>query len=118
MYSKCGRMGDACVVFDEITERDVVCWTAVIIGYVQNGESEKGLECLYEMHRIGGDGERPNFRTLEVGFQACVDISEGRCLHGFVMKSGIGCSNAVKSLILSMYSDVGHLVNPWFCFVN
>ncbi|XP_062006818.1 pentatricopeptide repeat-containing protein At4g39952, mitochondrial-like [Rosa rugosa] len=110
MYSKCGRMGDACVVFDEITERNVVCWTAVIIGYVQNGESEKGLECLCEMHRIGGDGERPNFRTLEVGFQACVGmgaIGEGRCLHGFVVKSGIGCSEAVKSLILSMYSRCG-----------
>ncbi|PRQ25714.1 putative pentatricopeptide [Rosa chinensis] len=95
MYSKCGRMGDACVVLDEITERDVVCWTEVIIGYVHNGESEKGLECLCEMHRIGGDGVRPNFRTLEVGFQACVDmeaIGEGRCLHGFVVKSGIGCS--------------------------
>ena len=36
MYSKCGRMGDASVVFDEITDRDVVCWTALTIKYVQN----------------------------------------------------------------------------------
>ncbi|KAK9949566.1 hypothetical protein M0R45_005083 [Rubus argutus] len=119
MYSKCGRMGDASVVFDEITDRDVVCWTALIIGYVQNGESKKGLECLCEMHRIGGDGERPNSRTLEVGFQACVDmgaLGEGRCLHGFIVKSGIGYSEAVKSLLLSMYSRCGTPGESYLCF--
>lgn len=110
MYSKCGRMEDAYFMFEETTVRDVVCWTALIIGYVQNDESEKGLECLCEMHRVGGSDERPNFRTLEVGLQACGDLGtlvEGKCLHGFVVKSGIGCSEAVKSLLLSMYSRCG-----------
>ncbi|XP_021803949.1 pentatricopeptide repeat-containing protein At4g39952, mitochondrial-like, partial [Prunus avium] len=110
MYSKCGRMEDAYFMFEETTVRDVVCWTALIIGYVQNYESEKGLECLCEMHRVGGFDERPNFRTLEVGLQACGDLGalvEGRCLHGFVVKSGIGCSEPVKSLLLSMYSRCG-----------
>ncbi|KAL2525175.1 Pentatricopeptide repeat-containing protein [Abeliophyllum distichum] len=107
MYSKCGAMEDASVVFDEILMKDVVAWTALIIGYVQNGESEKGLECLSEMHRIGGNSERPNFRTLEGCFQACGHLGalvEGRCLHGLAVKSGIVSSHIVQSSILSMYS--------------
>ncbi|XVF17268.1 hypothetical protein REPUB_Repub10bG0105300 [Reevesia pubescens] len=111
MYAKCGSMGDACLVFDEIIVKDVVAWTALVIGYVQNGESEKGLECLCDMHRLGDDGEkRPNFRTLEGGLQACGNLcalDEGKCLHGFVVKTGLGFYPVVQSSILSMYSKCG-----------
>ena len=110
MYSKCAQMDDAYLVFDEMCVRDVVAWTALVIGYVQNGEGEKGLECLCEMHRVGGDGGRPTFRTLEGGFQACGNLGalvEGRCLHVLIVKTGIGCSQVVQSSLLSMYSKCG-----------
>ncbi|KAJ7956803.1 Pentatricopeptide repeat-containing protein [Quillaja saponaria] len=110
VYSRCGLMHDASLMFDEIIVRDVVVWTTLLIGYVQNDESEKGLRCLRHMHKIGEDDERPNFRTLEGGFQACGNLGallEGRCLHGFVVKNGIGCSQVVQSSLLSMYSKCG-----------
>ncbi|KAJ6682641.1 PENTATRICOPEPTIDE REPEAT-CONTAINING PROTEIN [Salix koriyanagi] len=81
MYAKCGDMEDASLMFDEIVVRDVVSWTALVIGYVHNDDSEKSLECLCEMHRIGGDGEKVNPRTLEV----------------------------VQSSLLSMYSKCGNV---------
>ncbi|KAK4389573.1 Pentatricopeptide repeat-containing protein, mitochondrial [Sesamum angolense] len=112
MYSKCGVVDDASLVFDEIAMKDVVAWTAIVIGYVQNGESDSGLQCLREMHRLGGYGERPNFRTLEGGFQACGNLSaltDGRCLHGFALKSGIVSSHIVQSAVLSMYSKCGSI---------
>ncbi|KAL0312924.1 UNVERIFIED_CONTAM: Pentatricopeptide repeat-containing protein, mitochondrial [Sesamum radiatum] len=112
MYSKCGVVDDASLVFDEIAMKDVVAWTAIVIGYVQNGESDSGLQCLCEMHRLGGYDERPNFRTLEGGFQACGNLSaltEGRCLHGFGLKSGIVSSHIVQSAVLSMYSKCGSI---------
>ncbi|KAE8697380.1 Pentatricopeptide repeat-containing protein [Hibiscus syriacus] len=111
MYAKCSSAGDARLVFDEMIVKDVVTWTALVIGYVQNGESEKGLECLCDMHRVGEDGEtRPNFRTLEGGLQACGNLcalDEGKCLHGFVVKTGLGFYPLVQSSIFSMYSRCG-----------
>ncbi|XP_015890742.3 pentatricopeptide repeat-containing protein At4g39952, mitochondrial [Ziziphus jujuba] len=107
MYSKCNQMEDASFMFEQIAVRDVVAWTALVIGYVQNDVGWKALEYLCRMHRIGGEGERPNFRTLEGGFQACGNLGAlevGRCLHCFAVKTGIGCSEAVKSSLLSMYS--------------
>ncbi|KAG5530964.1 hypothetical protein RHGRI_025793 [Rhododendron griersonianum] len=109
-YSMCGCMEDGALVFDEMPVRDVVAWTALVIGYVQNDESEKGLERLCEMHRVGGDGERPNSRTFEGGFKACGNLGallEGKCLHGLVVKTGIGCINVVQSSVLRMYTKCG-----------
>ncbi|KAK7320336.1 hypothetical protein VNO77_29730 [Canavalia gladiata] len=109
-YSRCGHMNLACKVFDEIPVRDVVAWTALIIGYVQNGEAEKGLKCLREMHGVGQDAQKPNSRTFEGGFLACGNLGaldQGRCLHGLVIKNGIGCSQVIQSSLLSMYCKCG-----------
>ncbi|KAK7276904.1 hypothetical protein RIF29_18052 [Crotalaria pallida] len=110
LYFRCGLMDNALLVFDEMPVRDVVTWTALVIGYVQNGESEKGLECLCDMHGVGGVDDRPNSRTLEGGFLACGNLGalyEGKCLHGFAIKSGIGCSQVIQSSVLSMYCKCG-----------
>ncbi|CAI8586933.1 unnamed protein product [Vicia faba] len=111
-YSRCGKINDAVKVFDEISVRDVVAWTALVIGYVQNGESEKGLKCISDMYAVGDDhdAQRPNSRTFEGGFLACGnlgDLFSGRCLHGLVVKNGTGCSLVIQSSILSMYCKCG-----------
>ncbi|KAJ4914078.1 Pentatricopeptide repeat-containing protein [Raphanus sativus] len=117
-YSKCGRLEDACHVFDEMPERDVFAWTAVISGHVQNGESERGLEYLCKMHSVGSesDDEKMNARTLECGFQACVNLGaleEGRCLHGFAVKNGLASS---KSSIFSLYTKCGTSAEAYLSF--
>ena len=47
---------------------------------MQNEESDKGLACFCQMHKIGGDMERPNYRRLEGGFQAWGNL--GALLEG------------------------------------
>ncbi|KAK1370961.1 Pentatricopeptide repeat-containing protein [Heracleum sosnowskyi] len=119
MYSKNGCMDDAGLVFDEMCVKDLVSWTALVIGYVQNDECEKGLEVLCEMHKVGGYEERPNFRTLEGGFLACGNLGamfEGKCLHGLAVKSGIGCYESVLSSIFSMYCKFGTCEETYISF--
>ncbi|KAJ4831762.1 hypothetical protein Tsubulata_037709 [Turnera subulata] len=95
---------------------DVVSWTALIVGYLQNRESEKGLESLCEMHRIGGDAERPSFRTLEGGFQACGNLGASGCLHCLAVKTELEHSQVVKSSLLSMYSKCGNVQAAYHSF--
>lgn len=40
MYAKCGSLVDARKGFDYLKEPDIVLWTSMIGGYVQNGENE------------------------------------------------------------------------------
>ncbi|KAK9162778.1 hypothetical protein Syun_003680 [Stephania yunnanensis] len=115
MYSKCGEVVDASRVFDEMHVRDVVAWTALIIGYVQNGESEKSWDCFCDMRRSC----KPNFRTVEGGLQACGimgDMLKGRSLHGYAVKTGNDSSQFVQWSLLSMYSKHGTAEDAYLAF--
>ncbi|KAE8663585.1 Exostosin family protein isoform 1 [Hibiscus syriacus] len=52
MYSRCGNLIDSRKVFDELPERNVVTWNAMIGGYLKNGDSESALN-LFEKMPIG-----------------------------------------------------------------
>ncbi|RZC06073.1 Pentatricopeptide repeat-containing protein, mitochondrial [Glycine soja] len=89
LYLRCGRMDLARKVFNEIPERDVVAWTALIIEHVHNGEPQKGLRCLRHMHCE--DAPMPNARTWEGGFLACGSLGAVKrgCFSHTVF--GFGC---------------------------
>ncbi|XP_011628407.1 pentatricopeptide repeat-containing protein At4g21065 [Amborella trichopoda] len=68
MYAKCGCIEDAHLVFDLMLIRDVVSWTALIVGYAQNGRGKDALS-LYEQMILNGD--KPDYITFIGVFFAC-----------------------------------------------
>ncbi|KAE8663533.1 Pentatricopeptide repeat-containing protein [Hibiscus syriacus] len=48
-YVKCGMIGDARKVFDEIKVRDVLVWTSLISGYAQWGDMESANDLFDQM---------------------------------------------------------------------
>ncbi|KAJ4828813.1 hypothetical protein Tsubulata_044141, partial [Turnera subulata] len=53
MYAKCGRVDLARENFDEMTEKNVVSWNSMIIGYGMQGDGEKAIEMFMEMEKKG-----------------------------------------------------------------
>lgn len=49
LYSVCGFLNIARVVFDEMLERDLVSWNSMIVGYLRNGGLDEGLELFRNM---------------------------------------------------------------------
>ncbi|KAJ0482627.1 putative tetratricopeptide-like helical domain superfamily [Helianthus annuus] len=49
MYVKCGGVDDAHKVFDEMSQRDVICWNTVIYGYTKVGQMKKARELFEQM---------------------------------------------------------------------
>lgn len=68
MYSKCGSMVDAQLVFDAMPSKDLVGWTALIAGYGRQGESEL---VFYWFERMKQEGLRPNQITFQSVLSAC-----------------------------------------------
>ncbi|KAF8396735.1 hypothetical protein HHK36_018365 [Tetracentron sinense] len=67
-YAKCGNMEDSILVFNRLTERNIVSWNAVICGYAQNGRGKEALDFFQKM-RI--TGLRTNSVTLLCLLLAC-----------------------------------------------
>ncbi|KAI5062783.1 hypothetical protein GOP47_0023322 [Adiantum capillus-veneris] len=68
MYAKCGAVSKAQEVFEELPERDVVSWTALIAGYAQTGRHDFVFHLLKKMIE---EGIEPNVVTLLVVLSAC-----------------------------------------------
>ena len=49
MYSRCGSIDRSVRVFDEMTERNIVTWTALINGLVVHGGSREALKVFDAM---------------------------------------------------------------------
>ncbi|CAI0545063.1 unnamed protein product [Linum tenue] len=61
MYAKCGAILDANRVFDSMQNRNVITYTALIVGYAQNG---KGLYSLLLYDQMISAGIAPDYITF------------------------------------------------------
>ncbi|GKU97454.1 hypothetical protein SLEP1_g10597 [Rubroshorea leprosula] len=71
MYSKCGNMLDARLMFDKAPKRDFVTWNAMICGYANHGLGEEALEIFEDMIL---ENVLPNHATFVSVLRACAHI--------------------------------------------
>ncbi|KAF8035248.1 hypothetical protein BT93_C1312 [Corymbia citriodora subsp. variegata] len=67
-YFKCGLVRFTQKVFDQMPQKDVTTWSAMILGFAVNGENETGLQLFYEMENRG---PKPNAVTFIGALMAC-----------------------------------------------
>ncbi|KAA8521625.1 hypothetical protein F0562_012298 [Nyssa sinensis] len=68
MYAKCGFVGMAREVFDQMPQRTVATWNAILSGYALHGHAEPVLELFNEMKKSGA---RPDSITFLSVLHAC-----------------------------------------------
>ncbi|MCL7023001.1 hypothetical protein MKW94_003448 [Papaver nudicaule] len=78
MYVKWGDTETACKLFDEMTHRNVVSWSSIIAGLVQQGFYEKGLSYFCLMHQSGC---KPNEFTFVSSLNACSFIDSSTQMY-------------------------------------
>ena len=71
MYAKCGALETAHHVFNELPDRNVFCWSALISGYAKEGLGYEALECFRQMV---DEGVSPNVVTYACILKACAAI--------------------------------------------
>ncbi|OVA01834.1 Pentatricopeptide repeat [Macleaya cordata] len=107
MYSKCGLIDDSLKVFDRFFNANLVTWTALIMGLVQNGREESALSIFCQMIR---NSMTPNAFTLSTVLRACsilAMLTEGQEIHGLVLKMGLDRNRFVGAALIDMYGKCG-----------
>ncbi|KAJ7536574.1 hypothetical protein O6H91_12G075100 [Diphasiastrum complanatum] len=118
MYAKCGCIEDAHRVFNNMHERNVVSWTAIIAGYAQQGFGKEALD-LYE--QMTEEGVRPNTVTYAILLKACASIAaleQGKQLHLDIIKSGFESDVIVGSTLIDMHAKCGCIEDARQVFNN
>jgi len=111
MYVKCGEVEYGRKVFDEILDKDLITWNAMISGYAQNGHARRVLEIYREMRKVGG--VNPDPVTLLGVLCSCANLG-AQGIGGEVEKEidrfGFRSNSFLMNALINMYARCGNLV--------
>ncbi|KAK9054897.1 hypothetical protein SSX86_025976 [Deinandra increscens subsp. villosa] len=108
-YAKCGRLDDACKVFDEMPEKNSVSWTAIIGGYIESG---RFVEALDVFRRLLDMNLRPDSFTLVRILSACSrlgDLRTAEWVDSCITDLGIGKNIFVGTAFVDTYGKCGSM---------
>ncbi|KAI5062812.1 hypothetical protein GOP47_0021359 [Adiantum capillus-veneris] len=102
MYGRCGSIEFARRTFNNIEDRDVIAWNAMILVY---HELELYEECYALFIQMQMEGFFPNKVTLVTMLDACTHLGasfEGRLMHRYAIDTGLLCEVSVATAVITM----------------
>eukprot|EP01018_Ginkgo_biloba_P037431 Gb_29873 [translate_table: standard] len=109
MYAKCGSIENSRQVFDKMSARNVVSWSALIAGYAQNGHANEALALFHQMQLAY---VKPDSITMVSVLQACAHLGalkQGELIHDNIIKSGFDSDVSIGNSLIDMYAKCGSL---------
>ncbi|CAL4963456.1 unnamed protein product [Urochloa decumbens] len=116
MYSKCGRITGARIVFDRMSGRNVISWSSMIDTYGRHGHGVDALE-LFKMMEKAVPLVLPNAITFLAVLSACGHsglVDEGRSiLHLMKSKYRIDPQPEHYACLIDMIGRAGQIDEAW-----
>lgn len=118
LYHRCGELGSAYRVFEEMPVRNVVSWTAIIVGFAQEWQVDVCLELYREMRNSTW---KPNDFTFTSLLSACTGsgaLGHGRSAHCQIIQMGFEAYVQIANALISMYCKCGSVSDAYYIFDN
>ncbi|XVF03109.1 hypothetical protein REPUB_Repub04eG0232600 [Reevesia pubescens] len=100
---QCKSITSAEAVFKWMTHKNVVSWTALLVGYGQNGYSEEAIRTFCDMQK---NGINPDYYTLGSVISSCANLAsleEGAQFHSQAIDSGLLSFTTVSNELVTLY---------------
>ncbi|XP_022156625.1 pentatricopeptide repeat-containing protein At3g62890-like [Momordica charantia] len=103
MYGKCECLASAQRLFDGLSRKSVVSWTAMIASCIHCHEIEEGAKNFKRMREEEVFPNEITFLGLisECGFVGALDL--GKWLHAHLLRNGFEMSLALATALINMY---------------
>ncbi|KAG6524327.1 hypothetical protein ZIOFF_014233 [Zingiber officinale] len=111
-----GQMGKSLFMFEEMPDKDVPAWNAVISGCNQNGLF---LEALSFFSRMVWRWSSMAVISASCLFSTCAHLGMlrlGKSLHGYVFKNSMGDSPFVCNALIDMHGKCGNVKKARWIF--
>ncbi|XP_076898895.1 pentatricopeptide repeat-containing protein At4g14820-like [Bidens hawaiensis] len=109
MYSACGHVEDARLVFDKMPERDIVAWNVMIDGYCGNGQYNNVLPLIEEMKRLNIKPDEKIFSTVVSACARAGNLEFGKTFHEFITESRVMVDYNLQCALVIMYASCGSM---------
>ncbi|KAK6159660.1 hypothetical protein DH2020_003041 [Rehmannia glutinosa] len=112
MYFKCGKIKLACSLFEEVEERDVVVWGAMIAGFAHNRLQREALEYTRWMIREGIGVNSVILTSILSVIGEVFARKIGQEVHAYVIKTKDYSKQLfIQSALVDMYCKCGDMVS-------
>ncbi|CAI0629202.1 unnamed protein product [Linum tenue] len=110
MYAKFKSMDESKRAFQELDQREIITWNALISGYAQSGLSQAAIQTFLSAVTEA----KPNQYTFgsvlsAIGAAEDVSLRHGTRCHSQIVKLGFNTDPVVSSALLDMYAKRGSM---------
>ncbi|XP_052621408.1 pentatricopeptide repeat-containing protein At5g04780, mitochondrial-like [Lactuca sativa] len=122
LYAKCGDFLDSRKLFDQIPDRNIVSWNALFSCYSNGHFFKEAIDLFQDMIITGLIPDEYSLSTIINACTGLQDITQGRKIHGYLIKHGYTSDPFSCNALADMYSKVGdfedaktvfdHIPNP------
>ncbi|KAI8543053.1 hypothetical protein RHMOL_Rhmol08G0188700 [Rhododendron molle] len=109
LYSKCGKMEDACYFFESMAERDVVSWNVMIGGYANQGFTDDAFQLFRSMLRRGVIPDCFTLGNVMKAFLRGSAMMKVIQVHGFIVQLGVETHNDLTGSLIDAYAKCGSI---------
>ncbi|THU72523.1 hypothetical protein C4D60_Mb04t13040 [Musa balbisiana] len=109
MYAKCGCIVCAERLFEQMGNKDVYAWTAMISGLASHGRCDDALSLFHQMVDVG---VQPNERTVTAALCACRSagwVTEGYRIYNYMHRFGLRPKIQHYGCMVDLLARAGHL---------
>ncbi|XP_038683441.1 pentatricopeptide repeat-containing protein At1g08070, chloroplastic-like [Tripterygium wilfordii] len=109
MYAKCGQVETARRLFNQMDQRDVVAWSAMISGYNQARRCREALD-LFKVTQM--ENVEPNEVLLASVISSCAvlgALETGKWVHLYVKKKRIELNVTLGTALMDFYAKCGEV---------
>lgn len=107
MYAKCGQVDTARGLFDQMDQRDVIAWSAMISGYSQANRCREALDLFHEMQKTNVE---PNEVTMVSVLYSCSvlgALETGKWVHFYIKKKKMKLTVTLGTALVDFYAKCG-----------
>ncbi|KAM7459408.1 hypothetical protein LguiA_036402 [Lonicera macranthoides] len=107
LYVKCGYLLDAREVFNHVEKKSVISWTALVLGYAQEGNLSEAMDLFGQLRRSSIRVDGFVLSSMMGVFADFALIEQGKQMHSYAVKVPLGLDISVANSIVDMYLKCG-----------
>ncbi|XP_030458089.2 pentatricopeptide repeat-containing protein At4g39530 [Syzygium oleosum] len=110
-YMKSGMQRTARRLFDHMEVRNMISWTTMISGYMQNSYDKEALKLFAEMTGLGWNPDAFACTSVLTSCGSLEALIQGKQVHAYTIKANLEFDDFVKNGLIDMYAKCNALAD-------